>query len=329
MDSEQLNSDSELIAHAAALLDELGPFTPDAPRRDRWRTTEQLAYDLERDGRKVDLDRLDKILRQYEVSRRERMKNGLPPDAEIRRATYLDRTTALPLWGSTKHHGQPWPGQPPPDRRDPPDDIPSALRVPDSAPQVFLSHAHEDVCRIIPLAEALAAIGIGSWTYETHIDYLEDIAECVKSAIACSSCCILLLTRTSIASLWVTTELDTALAVGRPVVLVVDSTDRLLLDLLKSVRFQHPDEPIDLSVEYDKNAVRQLHVDYRRRQNSATRAERYRVRVHEFIATLPSYLCGRPALAFPDVPSDWSGPIGLRHLQDLPGRLEDNHGKPC
>jgi hypothetical protein len=45
-------------------------------------------------------------------------------------------------------------------------------------------------------------------------------------------------------------------------VLIVDSDDELLLQLLQTVRFPYPDGDFDSSVEYDCNIVAQLKADY-------------------------------------------------------------------
>ena len=104
MNTENTKSDTKIIAQVAAILDKLGPFTKDTPRKDKWRATEQLAHEIfVKTGEKISLDELDRVLRQYEADYRERMKHELPPNALVRVAKYPDRTTVLPLWGSTKH----------------------------------------------------------------------------------------------------------------------------------------------------------------------------------------------------------------------------------
>jgi hypothetical protein len=170
---------------------------------------------------------------------------------------------------------------------------------------------------------------VGVWRFETHIEQRGDIAECVHSAIAESDALLGLVTRTSIASLWVLTELHTSLKMQKTVALVVDADDPLLLQLLESARFSYPDGDFDLSAEYDRDIVRQLSHDFRRR-NSQTRSDRYEEQLGNFIATLPLYLGSlssdghriwRPALGFPKLPERWSGFIELGPLDDLPRRL--------
>ena len=292
--------DCPIIDQVAVILRAIGPFSKDTLRKDKWRTTEQLAYLLLTCfANDVEVDDLDRLLCDYEAMYRERMKSGLPPAAKIRRAVYPDRTTALPLWGSTEYHGQPWPKQPEAERTDPPDDLPSGLHVPEDSPRVFLSHAHRDVELATHLAKALAARGIGAWMYETDVEARGNIAECVRSAIEFTACCVALATRESVASLWVLTELHTALQSGRRVALVIESTDDLFLDLLRSVRFNHPEAPFDTSVEFCSDILGRLHADYSPREN-ATRAARYQSQVRDFLATLPTYLYQftRPALPF-------------------------------
>ena len=95
------------------------------------------------------------------------------------------------------------------------------------------------------------------------------------------------------------------------------------------MRFPHAEADFDLSVEYERNVVRQLSHDYGR-LHSQSRSDRYENQLGDFMATLPLYL-GRmssdghrvwsPALAFPEPPQVWSGFVELRSLQDLPRRL--------
>lgn len=306
-------TDDELILNIAEILEALGPFKKSARRELKWRTTEQLANLLWQSDAHLHLNNLDELLTQYEARYRERLKRGLTPDALIRRAVYPDRTTALPLWGATSHHGHPWLDQPAEQRMDPPDDIPDCQRVPESAPRVFLSHANVDHILAASVATALAAMRIGPWMFETNVGYGQNIANCVRDAMKECCCCIVLVTRDSIASLWVLTELHNALNVGRPCVLVFDCADELLLKLLKSLTFHYPNGMFDTSVEYDRNVLVELQSAYAKRQDHATRAERYESQVHDFLATLPLYLnhLAQTAFAFPSLPQNWSGPLVL------------------
>jgi hypothetical protein len=312
--------DSEIILHIKVLLDQLGPFTANTLRKDKWRTAEHLAYELIRCGLPVTVDQVDGALRRYEAGYRERMKRGLPPEADIRRATYPDRTTALPLWGSTAHLGEPWLGQPSEERLDAPGDLGLNLPVSETDPRVFLSHTHQDAELCGGVAERLAELGIRAWMFEVDIEERGVIANCVREAIASCACCAGLLTRNSIASLWVLTELHTALESKKHVALVVDAPDRLLLALLESVRFQNPEGPFDFGVQYDAQAADKLREDYSLR-NSQSRAGRYPNQLRDFLATLPAYLGGKEMLAFPEPPADWAGVFGLCGMEELRKRL--------
>src|SRR5689334_18578722 len=97
--------------------------------------------------------------------------------------------------------------------------------------------------------------------------------------------------------------------------LVVDADDPLLLQLLESERFSNPDQDFDFSAEYDRDIVRQLSDDYRRR-HSQSRSDRYEEQLGNFMATLPLYLGSvvvrrAPHLAacswLPKPPERWSG----------------------
>lgn len=320
----------ELLSRVVAQLDALGPFSSDASREEKWRTPEQLAIDmgLVKPG---DIDRLDQLLRRHEREGLRRLEAGLDPDRLVRRAKYPDRTTALALWGSTKHHKQPWSGLSP-SRSDPSEDLPSSLVVPEGAPQIFLSHASDDAVKALCLAKALAAKGICSWRFQTHIDQDDRIADSVRTAIAEADALVALVTRTSMASLWVLTELHTSLEQQKNVSLVVDTKDTLLLRLIETVQFPNPNTEFDHSVEYDHNVVELLRQDFVQRHDHERkdRADRYSSQVHSFLVSLPFYLGNelpdgdriwRPAIAFPSVPSQWSGFIALDSLLALRSKL--------
>jgi len=59
--------DKKLLARVATLLDNLGPFTDKTRREDKWRTTEQIANELELFGKK-NIDHLDQVLRKHELA---------------------------------------------------------------------------------------------------------------------------------------------------------------------------------------------------------------------------------------------------------------------
>ena len=115
---------------------------------------------------------------------------------------------------------------------------------------------------------------IGCWRFETHIDQRGDIAACVREAITEAAGVVALVTRYSIASLWVLTELHTCLKAGRTIVLVVDEDDALLIQLLQSVRFPHPNGDFDQSVKCAPGILDRLKCEYGL-QESASRAERF------------------------------------------------------
>jgi hypothetical protein len=196
---------------------------------------------------------------------------------------------------------------------------------------VFLSHARDDAPAALRLAQVLVERCVGSWRFEAHIEQRGDIAQCVRTAIAEADALVALVTRTSIASLWVLTELHTSLETQKIVALVVDANDPLLLRLLESARFPNPDQDFDLSVQYDPEVVKFLREDYAKRQ-SQSRADRYETQVRDFMATLPRYLGSvssdghrvwRPALAFPSPPVGWSGFVALEPVEHLTRRLQN------
>lgn len=315
--------DAELLARAAAHLSGLGPFLSSAPRDRKWRTTEQIAADLGLPGHAV--DQLGRTLRLHEARCLAKLRQGLPSGALVRRAKYPDRTTALPLWGSVDHHGEPWIGLDP-NRGDPPDDLPPLLRVPAGSPTVFLSHAQQDADLALSLAGALAELGIGAWRFQTHIDHRQEIAKSVRRAIRAADGVIALVTRSSIVSLWVLTELHTALRHDTAVGLVVDTGDSLLLRLFASANYPNPAAEYDPAVRYDPESLARLACDFANRE-TPSRAARYQTQARNFLASLPRYLgetspnggprIWRRAFAFPHAPRASTGKLTYAPLPNL------------
>lgn len=312
---------SDLLDRIAAVLDGLGPFREGAPRTEKWRTTEQLAAELGMETA-ADLDWVNSVLTAHEAERVARLEAGSPPNAVVRRAKYPDRTTALPLWGSVRWHGQPWMGH---RRRDQPDDEPSSLRVPAGTPAVFLSHSSHDRLLAQSLAEQLASNDIRAWRFESSIEYGHDIAQAVRAALIEADAIVLLLTGYSIASLWVLTELHSGVEANRRIAVVLHTDNPLLSDLVESARFPHPDGDFDTSVEYSAAAVRMLRHHYRRTESDA-RVGRYEQQVADFLATIPLYLRPwnqqegsqwMPMYAFPHRPQVWKGTVRLGPLAEL------------
>jgi hypothetical protein len=312
MEPGQLGEHETLIAALAELLDRLGPFHTGTPRSERWRTTEQLANELQTQvGSDTPLDvRVETALNRHEAEAFARLGAGHPAAARIRRAKYPDRTTVLPLWGSTKYHGQPWTDFPSAERTDKPDDLPQHLRLPPGSPAWFLSHTREDGRLARRVTEALAHVGVAGWMYESQIHERGNIARSVCEALKSSVGCLALTTRSSMASLWVLSELHTAKQQARPVRLLVDGEDRKLLALLASVRFPADCKPMDDRVGYDKDIVSEFRADYAAR-STPSRAARYNEQVHDFLATLPLYLESGPVIVFPAVPSAPAGSVRM------------------
>ena len=155
--------------------------------------------------------------------------------------------------------------------------------------------------------------------FESNVGYGQNIAMCVRNAIKDCTCCIAVITRESIASLWVLTELHNALSIGRPCVLVLDASDDLLLNLLRSLSFHHPEGMFDTSVEYDEKVLLELEMTYAKGHNRPSRLERYASQTRDFLATLPLYLdhLTTPAFAYPSVSQPWSGPLLQRDFAEI------------
>ena len=61
----------ELLLRVARLLDAIGPFPSGATRDEKWRTTDQIANELELYGGDA-MARLDQVLRNQEVRKHEK-----------------------------------------------------------------------------------------------------------------------------------------------------------------------------------------------------------------------------------------------------------------
>jgi hypothetical protein len=72
-----------------------------------------------------------------------------------------------------------------------------------------------------------------AWVFETNVGYGQKISRSVGNAIKGCSCCIAFVTRRSIASLRVLTELHNTLSLGKLCLLVLDASDDLLVELIK------------------------------------------------------------------------------------------------
>jgi hypothetical protein len=317
---------SELLREVTAILDALGPFRDNAPRTEKWRTTEQLAGDVGL-ATAEGVDRLDGVLLAHEAACLASLDGDPPIEPLVRRAKYPDRTTALALWGSVRWHGPPWTGH---TRTDDPDDEPRSLRVPEGAAGVFLSHTAHDRLLALAIAEAFAKEGIASWRFETDIEYGLDIAQCVRSAIADASAIVAVLTGYSIASLWVLTELHTSLALGQRIGVVLHTDNPILTNLLESATYPHPEGDFDTTVQFSTDAVSLLETHYRRTETQS-RGDRYAAQVADFLATMPMYLRSwqprpdaswMPLYAFPHMPNTWDGDIALRPFADLAASLQ-------
>jgi hypothetical protein len=164
-------------------------------------------------------------------------------------------------------------------------------------------------------------MGIGTWMFETNVGYGQNIANCVRNAMRECSCCVVLVTRESIVSLWILTELHNALNVGRPCIVVFDASDDLLLRLLRSLAFRDLSGMFDTLVQYDKQIVVGLRSAYASHPRHESRVDRYESQVHDFLASLPLYLnhLTQPAFAFPNLPQTWSGPLLLSDF----GKIEE------
>jgi hypothetical protein len=328
MKATETPRNAELMASIVAILGSLGPFDPEGPREAKWRTTEQLANAVsEQLEHAVTVDMVDALLTAHEAEGMLRLNAGLPADRDVRRATYPDRTTVLPLWGSTVHHGQPWLGQPSAILADRSDAEGSAASPNCDAPVAFLSYSSRDARLAANVAERLTLAGLRTWRYEASILPGENIARAVREALVGARWFFALLTRTSIASLWVLSELHTALMAAKAIRLIVDAEDATLTRLLQSGAFPHVPAlpltpvtatafPLDMSVEYDLACVDEMYASYAELE-SATRTARYRVRVHEFLATLPAYVSGQPLIMYPAPPQMWRGPLPTLSIQDI------------
>lgn len=309
---DRLDPDTLMVV-IAEYLESLGPFPEGAIRADKWRTTEQLLHELNPKG--WSLIELDEELLRREMAWEERLAQGLQPNTRIRRAYYPDRTTVLPLWGATKWLKPPTPGM---SRRrvDQPQDLPEDLQTAEGSPTVFLSYSSTDRDLSMQIARETARLGLTPWMFETHIDHYGDIPKSVQAAIRKAECLISVVTRRSLASLWMLTELHSAYEMGKSLVMIIDANDDDLVHLFRSIKQQkEPDEVFDHGVQYCEAVVTDMAEDYGFVRD-LDKATTYRQRVHDFLASIPMYQACGAAVAYPDVRYNALGPLLLAPFND-------------
>jgi hypothetical protein len=192
------------------------------------------------------------------------------------------------------------------------------LHVSEDAPSAFLSHTHHDQQLAQSLATALAAERIRTWRFETDVEQGDNIVRCVRKALETSDCLAVLVTESSIASLWVLTELEGSVGLETPIAMVLDTTNPLLVELFEAVRFPSLEPKSDTRIHPSNTTLEGLQCRYESYETES-RSGRYVGQATDFMATLPEYLrpwprrewTRMPMVAFPSTPRVWDGEIEL------------------
>jgi len=309
-------SDEDILKEAVQILESLGPFQSDTKRSAKWRRADQLASKMsERISEYVDAARVEDILRKQHMAAMEAVDAGKEPSALIRRAMRPDLTTKL-LWGSTRLLGSVWPGFPKDKRQDTPEKF---LRGPEclgDCPRVFLSHCHSDTRIAMDLRDDLVNLGIDIWMAEIHIDPDEDIVANVRAALDETDALVGLVTRSFIASLWCRTELLTALSSKYASYLVIDTSDNILMKMLKSMEIIPGDFGNHAQGRFEESQIRSVGSQMKT-EAVINDLEKYIERAQGFAWHMPTYLAGRPAIGYPDCPESWHGPFKLISLDQM------------
>ena len=311
-------SDEVILQEAARILKDLGPFKPETKRSDKWRTADQLAFEIsEKFSEDVDGERVEDVLRQEHLAAMQAVEAGLQPSALIRRAVRPDLTTAKLLWGSTLHLEPVWRGFPKDKRQDKPVESPRTQNLPANSPRVFLSHGLSDTTVARKLNDDLLNLNLDVWMAEIHIEYDADIVASVKRALDESDALVGFVTKSFIASLWCQTEMQTKLRSGYPSYLVIDTSDNQLMTALGEIISGVGSEQ---QWRFEETHIRSI-ANQLKTEAPGIDLEKYIERAGQFASNMPTYLGGRPAIGYPECPESWRGPFELISLDQLAADL--------
>jgi TIR domain len=219
--SIRMGLDTAFLMKLEDHLSTLPPPKPDQPRLASWMTAEEIAQW----GKLAEKPpEIDEALLKWWCTKTPRC---------IRFAKYPHETKLCRLWGHVsvvpEHEGtelRPWNAEAP-IQLDP-------IPLPPRTPEVFLSFSSLDFELAMKVRQSLADLRIRTLIYQAIIARDEPIIESVRNAMTNCQGVVVLLTRSSMASAWVQTEVKSALGFEKPAVALIDGTDSVLVDFLKN-----------------------------------------------------------------------------------------------
>lgn len=226
----------------------------------------------------------------------------------IRPAKYPDQHSLLLLWGHKTRL------RPNSEVRLHNEDEPLELEVlhlPEDAPQLFVSFSSKDLVLAVKMRKCLAELGFGTWLYVTNIKKDRLISEIVQSGIKNCVGVVALLTRVSIGSAWVYTEVNVSINSGKPVFGIFDAMDAELIQLLQA---WHPDRTFNSKsleiapfVKWYSDNIGEHHIDG------------YTTSLCDLLNTLNKY---SGLVLYPTRPKNWNGEDIFLDFRELEEKLK-------
>ncbi|MEP7110290.1 MAG: toll/interleukin-1 receptor domain-containing protein [Ferruginibacter sp.] len=214
--------DNEFIAELEIRLKSLPSLNEEVEREARWMTAEQIKDWSGIINNVADIDQF--LCDEWQLGK---LKN-------IRPAKHPHSSKLVTLWG---HIENVWPVDPSAiqlSRLDEPMQL-EQFDLPEEAPKIFISYSSVDLDLVQQLRKQLASKGFQSWLYVSEINRGRLIFDNVSSGIENSIAAIGFITRFSIGSAWVYTELMTTVKKGMLVYALFDAGDKELMQLLESL----------------------------------------------------------------------------------------------
>ncbi len=293
---------NEFFEKLASKLQSLPTAQEASKREESWMTAEEIQ-------KWSGIPRSPAEIEQALLHRWQRAQLG-----HIRPAKYPHQDNLSRLWGHIervrpldKVHLEPF-------RLDAPLEL-EPLELPPGAPQLFISFCSLDLELAIQVRQSLAEQGIYSWLYLDQIKTGDTIFEAVRAGMNTCFGLIGLLTRTSIGSAWVSSELQTGLEIGKSIFAVFDAGDEELMRLLEDWK---PDQPI----KRDNSLIDPLEESY-----SQKAPQRHAGGYRDGVWSLFTYLAKYSSRVFyPKRPTGWLGDKDFIDFQTMVDRICPGQG---
>ncbi|MEO8414335.1 MAG: toll/interleukin-1 receptor domain-containing protein [Ginsengibacter sp.] len=278
---ETLNN--EFIKELETKLKSLPSLTVDVEREERWMTAEQIRDWAGIANSPEDIDQF--LCDQWQLGRLK----------YIRPAKHPHRSKLVTLWG---HIENVWPIDPSQfqiSRLDEPMQL-ERFELPGDAPQIFVSYSSIDLDLVKQLRKQLAIKGFQTWLYISEIKRNNYIIDNVSSGIKKCMAAIGFITRSSIGSAWVYSELEMAVNEINHVYALFDTSDHALMRLLESFVPGTPSL-------YNLDLIQPL-TDAYLEKGIEHNIEGYRNSIGNLLNSLGHYT---EKVMFPNYPPEWNG----------------------